>query len=91
MLVSEANDISMTEVCTQVFVPTLKWKKGDLIGEGAYAKVYQGMNIETGELIAIKRYKFSDDPKKVEREFISMRKEIKLLNDLNHPNIVNYF
>jgi len=67
-----------------------RWKKGDLIGEGAYAKVYQCMNIENGELYAIKRYKFSQEAKKVEREFISMRKEVHLLQMLNHPNMVKY-
>ena len=62
-----------------------------MIGEGAYAKVYQCMNIETGELLAVKRYKFSEDPEKVEKEFVSMRKEIRLLNELNHKNIVRYY
>ena len=49
------------------------------------------MNIETGELLAVKRYKFSEDPEKVEKEFVSMRKEIRLLNELNHDNIVRYY
>jgi serine/threonine protein kinase len=48
------------------------------------------MNIENGELLAVKTYKFSEDPDKVKKEFISMRKEIRLLNDLDHPNIVKY-
>jgi serine/threonine protein kinase len=57
----------------------IKWKKGGLIGEGSFARVYQAMNIETGELYAVKRYKFSEETKKVEKEFASMRREINLL------------
>ena len=48
------------------------------------------MNIETGELMAVKRYKFSAERKKVEREFLAMRREINLLRALKHPNIVKY-
>lgn len=35
---------------------TIKWKKGEFIGEGEYSKVYQCMNIETGELLAVKHF-----------------------------------
>lgn len=34
----------------------VKWKRGEVIGEGAYAKVYQCMNTETGELMATKHF-----------------------------------
>lgn len=32
----------------------LRFKKGELIGEGSYGKVYQGFDEEQGRLIAIK-------------------------------------
>lgn len=35
---------------------SVKWKRGQLIGEGAFAKVYQCLNVETGELIAAKHF-----------------------------------
>ena len=92
LIYSEANSIRQTEDRES---PTLKkhivkWKRGELIGEGAYAKVYQCMNLENGELMAIKRYKFSEERKRVEREFQSMKREINLLRALKHPNIVKY-
>ena len=34
----------------------IKWKMGELVGEGAYAKVYQCMNLRTGELMAVKHF-----------------------------------
>ncbi|RMZ70502.1 STE STE11 BCK1 kinase [Pyrenophora seminiperda CCB06] len=35
--------------------PTFKWMKGQLIGKGTFGRVYLGMNITTGELIAVKQ------------------------------------
>jgi len=49
------------------------------------------MNIETGELLAVKHFRLSDDPKKIEREFMNLKNEITLLRELNHPNVVQYY
>jgi hypothetical protein len=40
LITSEAHDISLSEQSTHGH-STIKWKRGDLIGEGAYAKVFQ--------------------------------------------------
>ena len=32
----------------------IRYKKGELIGEGAFGKVYQGFNQDTGQILAIK-------------------------------------
>ena len=70
--------------------PLIHWKRGELIGEGAFAKVYQGLNTETGELVAAKHFEFNGDTRKVLREYQSLKREIQLLRALDHPNIVKY-
>jgi mitogen-activated protein kinase kinase kinase ANP1 len=35
--------------------PPIRWRKGDLIGSGAFGQVYLGMNLDSGELIAVKQ------------------------------------
>lgn len=35
--------------------PPIRWRKGGLIGSGAFGRVYMGMNIDTGELLAVKQ------------------------------------
>lgn len=35
--------------------PPIRWRKGELIGCGAFGMVYMGMNLDSGELIAIKQ------------------------------------
>ncbi|OMJ80737.1 hypothetical protein SteCoe_18944 [Stentor coeruleus] len=69
----------------------IKWRKGEIIGEGAYAKVYQCINLNNGELMAVKSFYLGDDPKKIEKEFENMKKEVSLLRNLDHHNIVHYY
>lgn len=39
----------------QVPCAPMKWTKGELIGSGAYGKVYLGLNQQTGQLMAVKQ------------------------------------
>lgn len=34
--------------------PPMRWQKGDLIGVGAFGRVYVGLDEDTGELLAVK-------------------------------------
>jgi arsenate reductase-like glutaredoxin family protein len=62
---------------------------GDLLGAGAFGRVYLGMNVNNGGLIAIKQIpiKGNKNKKSVLKEVI---KEINLMKSLNHENIVRY-
>jgi serine/threonine protein kinase len=64
-----------------------RWKKGDMIGAGSYGRVFMGLNMDTGGLIAIKELVFSRDN---EKEVNAMQQEINLMKSLDHPNIVKY-
>ena len=35
--------------------PKIKWQQGKLIGQGAFGKVFHGLNTETGEILAVKQ------------------------------------
>jgi serine/threonine protein kinase len=59
---------------------------GECIGKGAFGKVYQGFNTETGQTVAIKQLSLNVTEDKIK----SIHKEISLLKKLNHPNIVKY-
>jgi hypothetical protein len=65
----------------------LRWRKGEVIGEGTFGKVYKGMNEKTGELLAIKQLCLIDG---TSNEVESLRKEISVMWDLEHENIVRY-
>ena len=38
--------------------PPIRWRKGELIGCGAFGRVYMGMNLDSGELLAIKQVSY---------------------------------
>jgi hypothetical protein len=65
-----------------------KWQKGNMLGAGAFGKVYLGMNMETGELMAVKEVDVGG--KCSEEQIKSLEREIELLSTLSHPNIVRY-
>ncbi|ESQ42247.1 hypothetical protein EUTSA_v10015359mg [Eutrema salsugineum] len=68
-----------------------QWKKGKLIGRGTFGSVYVASNSETGALCAMKEVElFPDDPKS-EECIKQLEQEIKLLSNLQHQNIVQYF
>lgn len=41
--------------------PQIRWRKGELIGSGAFGQVYLGMNLDTGELLAVKQVRRACD------------------------------
>ena len=61
--------------------------KGEAIGEGTFGKVFKGLNEKTGELLAIKQFFLSDGTKK---EVDDLQREINVMWELNHENIVRY-
>ena len=65
----------------------IRWKKGEMLGQGAFGVVYLGLNIDTGELMAVKQMATEDVSR---RELSSLENEIHLLRNLRHPNIVRY-
>lgn len=66
----------------------IKWKCGSIIGEGGFGKVYLAINCNSGELFAVKQVPLDliDDQQKIN----ALRREIALMETLDHPNIVKY-
>jgi hypothetical protein len=66
-----------------------RWKRGNLIGKGAFGSVYQAM-LSTGVIIAVKQIEMEDgmDPTRARKEYDNVREEVKILRELDHINIV---
>ncbi|QPG76676.1 hypothetical protein FOA43_004070 [Brettanomyces nanus] len=64
-----------------------RYKVMEKLGEGAFSKVYKAQNIQTGDYVAVKVIeKFQLD----EKQRASVLKEVALMRQLEHPNIVKF-
>lgn len=72
IIFSDNHDLSMFEI-------------GEIIGTGAYANVHLGIHRKTGNKVALKIY-LKEKLKDISRKK-SVRREIKLMKRVSHPNI----
>lgn len=69
--------------------------RGQLIGKGSYGKVYLGINLTTGDLLAVKQVEVNQkiagqDKDKMKDMVAALDQEIDTMQHLEHPNIVQY-
>ena len=62
-----------------------RYQKMEKIGEGTYGVVYKAKNRESGAIIALKKIRLEQEDEGVPSTAI---REISLLKELQHPNIV---
>lgn len=62
-------------------------KKGKFIGSGGFAQVYCGINVSSGELVAIKEIQVTGGSR---AELAAVEQEFALLRALKHTNVVRY-
>lgn len=71
--------------------PITNWRRGELLGQGAYGSVFLGLNTDTGQLLAVKQVQLSKERSKSSDQLIStLESEIALMSGLIHENIVRY-
>ena len=69
--------------------------RGQLIGKGSYGRVYLGMNLTTGEMLAVKQVEVNQkaagqDKERMKDMVSAMDVEIDTMQHLEHSNIVQY-
>ena len=72
-----------------------RWVRGDLIGRGTFGNVYLALDVNVGEMIAVRQVEI---PKTVSERtgprqvaaVEAVKWESEVLKDLDHPNIVQY-
>jgi serine/threonine protein kinase len=73
----------------------MQWIRGGLIGKGSFGRVYHALNLVTGEWIAVKEVDTAiTQADKLNRDMQeaadALYREVSLLKDLDHENIVQY-
>lgn len=69
--------------------------RGQLIGKGSYGRVYLGINLTTGDFLAVKQVEVNhkaagQDKDKIKEMVSALDQEIDTMQHLEHPNIVQY-
>ncbi|KAL2122703.1 hypothetical protein VTJ04DRAFT_3158 [Mycothermus thermophilus] len=69
---------------------TMRWQLGQFVGGGTFGNVYAAMNLDTGQLMAVKEIRLQD-PKLIPNIAGQIRDEMRVLETVNHPNVVSYY
>lgn len=65
-----------------------KWQRGNKLGEGQYGKVYSAVNVDTGELMAMKELRFQPNDLQTIKEIAD---ELKIFESIHHSSLVKYY
>ena len=96
---SDGSDTDEDDQGSDVYLPSankppIKWHKGALIGAGSFGNVFLGMNAKTGLLMAVKQVELptgsAPNEERKKSMLSALEREIELLRDLHHENIVQY-
>eukprot|EP01004_Peranema_trichophorum_P002178 NODE_130_length_3512_cov_70.157569_g111_i0.p1 GENE.NODE_130_length_3512_cov_70.157569_g111_i0~~NODE_130_length_3512_cov_70.157569_g111_i0.p1 ORF type:complete len:1098 (-),score=183.09 NODE_130_length_3512_cov_70.157569_g111_i0:116-3409(-) len=68
----------------------VRWKRGAILGRGAYGVVYTGLDELTGEMMAVKTLRFEPTDPNIMDSLSLLQNEISLLQRIRHDNIVAY-
>lgn len=77
--------MSVTSYCGVVNMSVGDYEKIEKIGEGTYGVVYKARSKKTGQFVAMKKIRLESEDEGVPSTAI---REISLLKELQHPNIV---
>ncbi|EEB08241.1 STE/STE11 protein kinase [Schizosaccharomyces japonicus yFS275] len=69
---------------------TMRWQQGRFVRNGTFGSVYAGVNLDTGDLMAVKEIRLQD-PHSASTLVKQIQSEMSVLEILDHPNIVTYY
>uniref|UniRef100_A0A8D2LQ93 Mitogen-activated protein kinase kinase kinase 3 n=1 Tax=Varanus komodoensis TaxID=61221 RepID=A0A8D2LQ93_VARKO len=69
----------------------VNWRRGKLLGQGAFGHVYLCYDVDTGRELAAKQVRFDPESPETSKEVSALECEIQLLKNLQHERIVQYY
>ncbi|KAJ9660344.1 Suppressor of Sensor Kinase (SLN1) [Neophaeococcomyces mojaviensis] len=87
---SNEADRSLTFLSSSATNITMRWQQGHFVGGGTFGSVYEGINLDTGTLMAVKEIRLTD-PQLIPTIVKQIGDEMGVLAVLDHPNIVQYY
>ena len=69
---------------------SIRWQQGKFVGAGAFGSVYTAINLDTGSVMAVKEIRVQDVSGSPNL-YKQIQDELKVMEMLHHPNIVEYY
>lgn len=69
---------------------SIRWQQGKFIGAGAFGSVYTAINLDTGSVMAVKEIRVQDVAG-TPNLYKQIQDELRVMEMLHHPNIVEYY
>lgn len=88
---SEREQLELPKPLPQIPNHCIRWQKGYLLGTGSFGSVYLGLNLDTGELLAVKQVVLDTNSPSSMKAVEALQQEIAILSTLENPNIVRYY
>ncbi|KAJ9602125.1 Suppressor of Sensor Kinase (SLN1) [Cladophialophora chaetospira] len=87
---SNEADRSLTFLSSSATNITMRWQQGQFVGGGTFGSVYAALNLDTGNLMAVKEIRLQD-PQLIPTIVKQIGDEMGVLAVLDHPNVVSYY
>lgn len=87
---SNEADRSLTFLSSSATNVTMRWQLGHFVGGGTFGSVYAALNLDTGRSMAVKEIRLQD-PQVIPTIVQQIGNEMRVLQALDHPNIVSYY
>ncbi|EHL02414.1 putative MAP kinase kinase kinase wis4 [Glarea lozoyensis 74030] len=82
-------DRSLTYLSSSASNVNMRWQQGQFVGGGTFGSVYAAINLDSGQLLAVKEIRLQD-PTLIPTIAGQIRDEMNVLEVLDHPNVVSY-
>lgn len=92
-LSSKCSASDVTTATDSIYQEGLHWTRGPLLGTGAFSICYQGRDLRTGTIMAVKQIPMmSASNRGNNRDVLGLvREEVELMSNLEHPHILRMF
>ena len=87
---SDEADRSLTFLSSTATNVTMRWQQGMYVGGGSFGSVYAAINLDTGNMMAVKEIRLQD-PQLIPTIVKQIGDEMGVLAVLDHPNVVSYY
>jgi mitogen-activated protein kinase kinase kinase len=87
--VGRPEDRSLVDLVSSAAHISIRWQQGRFIGAGAFGSVYQGFNLSTGAVMAVKEIRYQEIASS--NLLKQIKDELAVMEMLHHPNIVEFY